>query len=47
MRTLKVGRVRTCQIEPKALRAAEHWINERRLSWERLLDRLGDFLAEN
>ena len=46
VRTQKLGRVRTCQIEPKALRAAEHWINERRLSWERRLDRLGDFLAE-
>jgi DNA-binding transcriptional ArsR family regulator len=46
VRTQKVGRVRTCQIEPKALRAAEHWINERRVSWERRLDRLGDFLAE-
>ncbi|TGV95851.1 transcriptional regulator, partial [Mesorhizobium sp. M2D.F.Ca.ET.145.01.1.1] len=47
VRTQKVGRVRTCQIDPKALRAAEHWINERRLSWERRLDRLGDFLAES
>ncbi|MBB6412629.1 ArsR/SmtB family transcription factor [Mesorhizobium sangaii] len=46
VRTQKLGRVRTCQIEPKALRAAEHWINERRLAWERRLDRLGDFLAE-
>src|SRR3569832_1281854 len=39
----KLGRVRTCRIEPKALRAVEHWINERRLAWERRLDRLGDF----
>ena len=46
VRTQKVGRVRTCQIEPQALQVAEHWINERRLSWERRLDRLGDFLAE-
>jgi DNA-binding transcriptional ArsR family regulator len=46
VRTQKLGRVRTCQIEPTALRAAEHWINERRLAWERRLDRLGDFLAE-
>ena len=46
VRTEKLGRVRTCQIEPQALRAAEHWINERRLAWERRLDRLGDFLAE-
>ena len=46
IRTEKLGRVRTCQIEPSALRTAEHWINERRLAWERRLDRLGDFLAE-
>ena len=43
----KVGRVRTCQIEPKALRTAEHWITQRRTSWERRLDRLGDYLAQN
>lgn len=46
VRSEKLGRVRTCRIEPKALRAAENWINERRLAWERRLDRLGDFLAE-
>jgi DNA-binding transcriptional ArsR family regulator len=43
----KVGRVRTCQIEPSALRTAEHWISERRASWERRLDRLGHYLAEH
>jgi DNA-binding transcriptional ArsR family regulator len=43
--TEKVGRVRTCSIEPAALRTAEHWINERRILWERRLDKLGDFLA--
>ena len=46
VRTEKVGRVRTCSIEPAALRTAEHWISERRTLWERRLDRLGDFLAE-
>jgi DNA-binding transcriptional ArsR family regulator len=45
VRTEKVGRVRTCRIEPKALRSAEQWISERRTSWERRLDRLGDYLA--
>ena len=45
VRSEKVGRVRTCHIEPTALRAAEHWISERRTSWERRLDRLGDYLA--
>jgi DNA-binding transcriptional ArsR family regulator len=46
VRSEKVGRVRTCQIEPKALRTAERWINERRMLWERRLDRLGAFLDE-
>lgn len=46
VRSQKVGRVRTCSIEPQALQAAERWINERRQSWERRLDRLGEFLAE-
>lgn len=47
VRSEKVGRVRTCHIEPKALRTAEQWITERRTSWERRLDRLGDYLAEH
>ena len=42
----KIGRVRTCRIEPKALRTVEQWIAERRTVWERRFDRLGDFLAE-
>ena len=42
----KVGRVRTCRIEPKALSQAERWIAERRALWERRLDRLGAFLEE-
>ena len=41
----KHGRVRTCQLEPGSLQPAEQWINERRLGWERRLDRLGDYLA--
>lgn len=40
----KVGRVRTCRIEPQALSLAEQWITERRDQWERRLDRLGDHL---
>lgn len=40
----KEGRVRTCQVEPKALSAAERWITERRQLWERRLDRLGEYL---
>jgi DNA-binding transcriptional ArsR family regulator len=46
VRSEKVGRVRTCRIEPVALQPAEQWIIERRVMWERRLDRLGDYLAE-
>ena len=46
VRSEKVGRVRTCRVEPAALGAAERWIIERRASWERRLDRLDAFLAE-
>lgn len=46
VRSEKVGRVRTCQIEPAALDVAATWINERRSLWERRLDRLGAVLAE-
>jgi DNA-binding transcriptional ArsR family regulator len=45
VRSEKVGRVRTCHIEPRALAMAERWIADRRTSWERRLDRLGDYLA--
>jgi DNA-binding transcriptional ArsR family regulator len=46
VRSQKVGRVRTCSIEPAALVTLERWINERRAAWEQHLDRLGAFLAE-
>ncbi|HEY8004538.1 MAG TPA: metalloregulator ArsR/SmtB family transcription factor [Phenylobacterium sp.] len=42
----KVGRVRTCRIEPAALSLAEQWITERRQDWERKLDRLGEHLRK-
>ena len=41
----KVGRVRTCRIEPASLRVVEQWVAERRAIWERRLDRLGELLA--
>ena len=44
VRSEKVGRVRTCAIEPEALSQAEQWINARRIEWEHRLDRLGDYL---
>jgi len=46
VRSQKIGRVRTCRIEPQTFTAAERWLSERRASWERRFDRLGAFLAE-
>jgi DNA-binding transcriptional ArsR family regulator len=46
VRSQKIGRTRTCRINPAALRSAESWIAERRSLWERRLDRLGDFLSD-
>ena len=46
VKTEKVGRVRTCEIEPTGLGLVEHWLDERRHVWERRFDRLGKFLAE-
>ena len=46
VRSEKACGVRTCHIEPAALRAAEAWIASQRTAWERRLDRLGEYLAE-
>ncbi|MBC8071320.1 MAG: helix-turn-helix transcriptional regulator [Deltaproteobacteria bacterium] len=44
IRSEKVGRVRTCRIEPAALRTVEAWMSARRAHWEHRLDRLETFL---
>lgn len=46
VKTEKVGRVRTCSIDDKALQLVERWVTERRRLWQRRLDRLGAFLAD-
>jgi DNA-binding transcriptional ArsR family regulator len=47
IRSEKIGRVRTCRLEPAALLQAERWIVDRRAMWEGRLDRLGTFLAND
>lgn len=44
--TEKIGRVRTCRIDPRGLSVLEKWIADRKSIWERRFDRLGDLLAE-
>jgi DNA-binding transcriptional ArsR family regulator len=43
--TRKVGRVRTCQLDLRALAQAERWIAQRRALWTGRLDRLDALLA--
>lgn len=45
VRSEKAGRVRTCRINPAALRTAEDWIAGRRADLAAQLDRLGAYLA--
>ena len=42
----KAGRVRTYQLSPQPLKAAEGWIAEQRALWERRLDQLDRYLEE-
>ena len=43
----KAGRVRTCRINPTALRTAEDWIAGRRAELSAQLDRLGAYLENS
>jgi DNA-binding transcriptional ArsR family regulator len=45
VRSKKLGRVRTCSIDSRALDHAEQWLNLRRSEWEQRFDRLGKHLA--
>jgi DNA-binding transcriptional ArsR family regulator len=42
----KVGRVRTCRLEPEILRQAETWLSSQRTAWEERLDRLSIELSD-
>jgi DNA-binding transcriptional ArsR family regulator len=46
VRSAKKGRVRTVEIDPAAMTAAEGWFAEQRSIWEARTDRLEAFLEE-
>jgi DNA-binding transcriptional ArsR family regulator len=46
IRTKKIGRVRTVEMNPAKLRVAESWLVARREQWESRLDRLDQFLLK-
>jgi len=43
IRSNKVGRTRTCELQPKALTQAERWIDEQRALWQARSDRMAAF----
>ncbi|MBV9891663.1 MAG: helix-turn-helix transcriptional regulator [Rhizobacter sp.] len=43
VRSTKWGRVRTCELRPKALSRAEQWIASQRAAWESRSDRMAAF----
>lgn len=44
VRSRKSGRVRTYELAPQPLRAAERWMTDQRELWERRLDQLDAYL---
>ena len=46
VRSRKSGRVRTYQLAPQPLEAAQDWMAAQRASWERRLDQLDDYLND-
>jgi DNA-binding transcriptional ArsR family regulator len=46
IRSSKIGRVRTCELRPKTLSHAEHWLAEQRATWEARTDRMSAFVEK-
>ena len=47
VRTRKLGRVRTCSLDPAGIDAISSWLADLRSVWGGRLDRLGEVLAED
>jgi len=45
IRSEKLGRVRTCHLEPRTFSAAQGWLDEQRALWEGRTDRLEAFVT--
>lgn len=46
VRSHKAGRVRTCELVPRTLSAAERWMAEQRATWEARTDRMATFTEQ-
>ena len=47
IRTSKIGRVRTCEVNRPQLAAIDNWLNEQRTIWEGRTDRLEQFVTQD
>lgn len=47
VKSTKVGRIRTCRIEPKRLDGAQSWLGRQRALWDARFDRLDAVLMED
>jgi DNA-binding transcriptional ArsR family regulator len=45
IRSKKIGRVRTCEMQPSALGLAEGWLAEQRALWQGRVDRMEAYVA--
>lgn len=43
----KLGRVRSCQLDPKGLETLQQWLMARQSTWQKRLDALGALLADD
>lgn len=46
IRSSKLGRVRTCELQPEALTQAEQWMAQQRAAWEARSDRMAAFAEQ-
>lgn len=46
IRTVKVGRVRTCNLNPERLTVVEDWLTQQRRVWLERTDRLEHFVTD-
>jgi DNA-binding transcriptional ArsR family regulator len=46
IRSDKVGRVRTCELQPRVLTDAEQWFAQQRQTWEARSDRMARFVEQ-
>ncbi|SNR41845.1 hypothetical protein SAMN06265360_105142 [Haloechinothrix alba] len=47
IRTVKCGRVRTCELDRERLAVVEDWLAEQRRLWEERTDRLDQFVTNS